>query len=73
MSTSGNNTTQEKKRTKSEARKAYWSTLTPKQRSERMRKLAISKNKKMTTKEKRDLALKMVRARLNKHLPTKVN
>lgn len=73
MSTSGNNTTQEKKRTKSEARKAYWSTLTPEQRSERMRKLAISKNKKMTTKEKRDLALKMVRARLNKHLPTKVN
>lgn len=45
------------------ARKAYWASLTDQERSERMRKLAVSRQKKMTFKQKRDHALKMVAAR----------
>lgn len=45
------------------SRKAYWARMTPEQRSERMRKIAITKQSKLTFKQKRDHALKMVAAR----------
>ncbi len=45
------------------ARKAYWARMTPEQRSERMRKIAIKKQSLLTFKQKRDHALKMVAAR----------
>lgn len=52
------------------ARKAYWASLTDEERSERMRKLAVGRQKKMTFKQKRDHALKMVAARkVKKSIP----
>ncbi len=53
-------------RTKSEARRAYWATQTPEQRRVRMSKMAHAKNKKMTTKQRREHALMMVKARNKK-------
>jgi len=47
----------------SEAKKRYWSKISPEERSNRMRIIATIKNKKMTPKERIDHALKMVRAR----------
>lgn len=45
------------------SRKAYWARMTPEQRSARMRAIALTKQKKLTFKQKRDHALKMVEAR----------
>lgn len=46
-----------------QARKAYWASMTPQQRSERMRAIAVSRQKKMSFKAKRKHALKMVEAK----------
>ncbi len=54
------------KLSRSEARKLYWSTIPKEERSQRARKLAIAKNKKMTKKEKSEHALMMLKARHNK-------
>ncbi len=45
------------------ARKAYWASMTEEERSAKMRALATGRQKKMTFKQKRDHALKMVAAR----------
>jgi hypothetical protein len=45
------------------ARKEYWASMTPEQRSARMREIAKKKQAKLTYKEKRAHALKMVAAR----------
>lgn len=45
------------------ARQKYWASMTPQQRTERMRKVAVSKQKKLSFKEKRKHALMMVAAR----------
>lgn len=45
------------------ARKAYWASMDPAKRSQRMRAIATSRQKKMSFKQKRDHALKMVLAR----------
>ena len=47
----------------SSARKSYWANLSPEERSIRMSSIAKSRQKKMTYKQKRDHALKMVAAR----------
>lgn len=48
------------------ARKAYWAAMTPEQKANRMRAIAITRQKNLTFKQKRDHALKMVEARKNK-------
>lgn len=47
----------------SDARKAYWSTITPEERSARLKKVAQTKQKNMTFKQRRKHALLMVAAR----------
>ena len=44
-------------------RKKYWASMTPEQRSLRMADIAKKRQKKLTFKQKRDHALKMVKAR----------
>ena len=56
----------EKKLTKSEARKLYWSKIPKEERSKRASKTAKAKHAKLTPKERRDHALKMLSARNNK-------
>ena len=46
-----------------EGRKGYWARMDPEERSARMRAIAIARQKKMTFKQKRDHALKMVEGR----------
>jgi hypothetical protein len=53
------------------ARKSYWENLSPEERSNRMRAIATSRQKKMTFKQKRDHALKMVAARHKKQVDRK--
>lgn len=48
----------------SEAKKRYWSKISPEERSNRMRAIATIKNKNMTPQERVDHAMKMVKARL---------
>jgi hypothetical protein len=45
------------------ARKAYWAAMSPEEKSARMRKIALGRQKKLTFKQKRDHAMKMVAAR----------
>lgn len=45
------------------ARKAYWAAMTPEERTNRMRKVAVTKQKGMTFKQKRAHALMMVARR----------
>ncbi len=45
------------------ARLEYWANMTPEERSKRMSAIAKAKQKKLTFKQKRDHALKMVAAR----------
>ena len=50
-------------------RKKYWASLSPEQRSARMADIAQKRQKKLTFKQKRDHALKMVAARNAKKTP----
>jgi hypothetical protein len=50
------------KRSKSQAKKDYWKTISPEERSRRSRALALIKSSKMTVKEKSDHA-KMMRSK----------
>ena len=45
------------------ARQTYWRNMDPLTKSQRMRDLALIRQKQMTKKQKRDHALKMVAAR----------
>jgi hypothetical protein len=48
------------------ARKSYWATLSPEVRSARMSLVAKAKQKKLTFKQRRDHAMRMVAARAKK-------
>lgn len=50
----------------SAARKAYWASMSPEEKILRMRSIAQSRQKKMSFKQRRDHALKMVAARRKK-------
>lgn len=54
------------------ARKAYWASITPEERSARGSAMATKKQQKMTFKQKRDHALKMVAARRKRPPRTKI-
>lgn len=45
------------------ARKSYWANMDPVEKSRRMREIAKKRQSGMTFKEKRDHAMKMVKAR----------
>lgn len=47
----------------SEARKKYWASITPEERSARLKKVAQTKQKNMTFKQRRKHALLMVAGR----------
>lgn len=47
----------------SDARKAYWASITPEERSARLKKVAQTKQKNMTFKQRRTHALLMVAGR----------
>lgn len=51
---------------RSEARKKYWASLSPEEKTKRGRLMAIAKAKKMTPKERLEHAMMMVRARRKK-------
>ena len=51
---------------RSEARIKYWLSVSKEDRIKRARKMAFAKNKKMTPEQKREHAMKMVRARRKK-------
>lgn len=55
-----------KKMTKSEAKRLYWSKIDSRVRSKKARDMAIIKHRNMTVEQKREHAMKMVRARLSK-------
>ena len=48
------------------ARRLYWSSMPPEQRTERMRSIAKARQKRLTTAQKRAHALMMVEAKKNK-------
>jgi len=55
-------------KSKSQARKDYWASISPLERSSRMRKIAIERQKKYTPEERKQLSIRMVeakRAKLN--------
>lgn len=54
------------KRTRSEARIAYWASIPKEQRSQHARNAAKAKAKKMTQKQKSDHGKMMIAARRNK-------
>ena len=53
------------------ARKTYWAEMDPDVRSKRMREIAKKKQSKLTFKQKRDHAMKMVEARRKKKMAQK--
>ena len=50
------------------ARKAYWDRMSPEERTARMAAIARTRQSKMTFKQKRDHALRMVEGRRRKQL-----
>lgn len=66
MSTTLTTITKKTKRSKSEARRAYWATLTPEERSARLRKVATIKARNMTPEQRRAHAMVMVAGRKKK-------
>lgn len=60
-----NNNMSEKQK---ETRKKYWASITPAQRSQRMRDIAKKRQAKLSFEERRQIAIKMVMARRKKKI-----
>ena len=56
------------KRTKSQARKDYWASITPEERSQRASNIAKAKWAQMTPRQRSEHGSLMVKARYNKEL-----
>ncbi len=55
-------------KSKTQARKEYWASIPPQERSNRMRAIAIARQKKYTPEQRKEISMKMIAAKKAKLL-----